>query len=892
VRFKIDESWELIRSRIPDLERERASRIHLITQGWAAGIILLLEGRALGVDGGIQAADLDYERVFDYFAAEIFTRLEKGTRDFLLKSALFPVMNVLLTERLTGNSRGGRLLAGLNRQHLFTERLSGNDENYQYHPLFREFLLSRIEMEYPSGELSRLRLEAAQLLEKSGQLEEAAHLYCRSGGHDGLAQMVYSHARQLLMQGRGRVLAEWIALLPREKMENDPWLLYWNGLCSFPVGLLRNRLFLEKAMPLFRASGESSGIFLSWAGMVDSFAFGNEWGRLDGCISDFDELAGKYPSYPSAEIELIASSRMLLALTLRKPDDPGRVEEWLGRVSELLQKNPSFDIQMETIFCMSVYYLWKGEYERNSVLLERAALEVRHRHPSPFTHIRIKLMKGIHAWITADYGGALQTLGEGLEVSSKSGVYIYDSLLWSFRAAAEMAPGKLGNAEDSLRQQMRSLLGQETSLNLFFYHVNSAWHALLSGRPTLAAEHMDTVSAAVDQMGTPYYRALWHIGKAQIAFALGSGDEALALARKAREISLAMKSQVMEWYSLLVEAWFLLERGMETEGLLALHRGLSLGRRHGFVHLEFYQPAMMRSLCARALAEDMEPDYVKGLIRKLGLTPPESLNPSSLLPLVKGRMGGVVYLEEWPYPVRIYTLGRFEILINDESLQFSGKEQKKPLDMLKVLIAFGGSDVPEERLTDALWPEADGDMAHKSFEMTLTRLRRLLGGDHYIICRSRKISLNPLHCWVDSLALGQLLELLREERPGDAAALRKSVLTLYRGEFLKGDTALTCAMVPREILKNGVLGILLTIGCACEEAGDWAQAAVYFSRGINMDNLAEEFHRRLMICQMKLGNHSDAARSYLRCRELLKSDLGIEPSHETTAVYKALIQQS
>jgi DNA-binding SARP family transcriptional activator len=145
---------------------------------------------------------------------------------------------------------------------------------------------------------------------------------------------------------------------------------------------------------------------------------------------------------------------------------------------------------------------------------------------------------------------------------------------------------------------------------------------------------------------------------------------------------------------------------------------------------------------------------------------------------------------------------------------------------------------------------------------------------------------------VDNLAVGQILDLLREERSGDDMVLRKSVLTLYRGEFLKGDSALTCAIVPREILKNGVLGILLNIGCVCEQAGDWAQAAVHFSRGINMDSLAEEFHRRLIICQVKLGNHSDAVRSYRRCCDLLKSDLGIAPSPETTAVYKSLIHQA
>jgi LuxR family transcriptional regulator, maltose regulon positive regulatory protein len=883
IRFTIDESIELIRSRMPYLEQEFASRIHGMTKGWAAGIILMLERRALGVNGGIKVEDFDYERVFDYFAAEIFIRLESVTRDFLLKSALLQIINVEMAEQLTGNASAARLLAGLNRHHLFTERLSGSDGNYQYHPLFREFLLNRLEKEYHSEGLSCLRWEAAKLLEKRGRWEEAAHHYSQSGRHEDLAKMVKRHARELLVQGRNRVIAEWIACMPSDRLQNDPWLLYWKGISSFLVDLPHTRMFLERAMQAFTANNDPSGIYLSWAGIVDTYAFGNEWKRLDDCIADFEKLDDEIPLYPSKEIELVASSRMLLALSLRKPDDPEKVVEWLKRVTELLQQNPSFDIQMETIFCMSVYYLWKGEYERNAVLLEHAAVAVRDRLPSPFTLIRIKLMKGIHSWITADYRDALQTLGEGLEVSAKSGVHIYDSLLWSFKAAAEMAPGNLEDAEISLREQMKSLIGMETPLNLFFFHINSAWHALLTGRPSIAKEHMESISVAVRQMDTPYYWALWNLGMAQITFALGRTDEAMALIRQAREISLAMRSQVMEWYSLLIDAWFQLEQGKEKKGVLSLRRGLSLGRLQGFVHLEFYLPAVMRTLFAKALEENIEPGYVKRLIRKLTLTPPVAAN---------GSASSAPYPEEWPYPVKIYTLGRFEIIKDDEPLLFSGKEQKKPLDLLKSLIAFGGRDVPEDRLTDALWPDADGDLAHKSFETTLGRLRRLLGGDPFIICRARRLSLNPLYCWVDSLALGHLLDTLREAPPWVGAMLHDRALAMYRGAFLGQDAGLTCAMVPREILKNGILGIILTTGRACEEAVEWERAAGYYSKGIALDNLAEEFYRRLMVCHLRQGNHAAAATAYNHCRSLLRAELGIEPSPETTAVYSAIAQKS
>ena len=876
IRFTLEESRELVNGRLPTLDNQSIKAMHEITEGWATGIILMLERTVIDGSANEPATDFAYGRVFDYFAGEVFNRIDKAIKLFLLKSAFLPVLTVHQAVMLTGVDSAGRILSTLNRHHLFTERLSGSAQNYQYHPLFRAFLLNRAKRTFAPDELADIQRKSALLLEQSGQMEDAARLYCEAGDRDGLSRMVNQHARELLMQGRSRTVEEWIACVPGELADNDPWLLYWSGICSFPVDMPRTRTCLEKAFESFKAKNDPSGLYLAWAGIVDSYAFGDGWKNLDDCIADFDELSKRFPSFPSKEIELTVSSRMLFALTLRKTDQPQRVEEWLERVSLLLQQNPSFDIRMDTVFCMSVYYLWKGEYARNALMLERAEAEIRHRKPSPFAVIRIKLMKGIHYWISADYQAALQVLGEALETSAQSGVHVYDSLLWSFKAAAEMAPGNLELAEKSLKKQMSSLLGMKNALNTFFYHINSAWYALLTGNPARAAEHMETIFASTESMGTPYYQALWHIGMAQAAFLQGNAKEANRLIRTAHHISLTMKSHVMEWYSQLVEAYFLLQEGKEEEALPLLCHGLSLGRRYGYVHLEFYQPDVMRYLFAKALAEGIERGYVTGLITKLGLTPPTA--------------GPACYPEEWPYPVKIYTLGRFEIIRDDEPLHFSGKEQKKPLELLKVLIACGGRDIPRERLIDALWPDADGDLAFKSFETTLGRLRKLLGSDDVLLYRGRQLTLNPQLCWVDSLALEQLFDVMRGMPDGETLPLCAKAIALHKGPFLPTDSDLPWAVVSRETLKNRLLRVIATVGRHYEQAGEWEIAAGYFTQGIETDNLVEEFYRRLMICQRNLGNHAEVVKTYNRCHSLLQTELGIKPSPETTSVYSSILK--
>lgn len=882
IRFGFEESKELARRRIPNLDYKCIRAMHEIAEGWVAGIVLMLERTRLEGTGVHSTLDLAYEGVFDYFAGEIFGKTEKAVQDFLLRTAFLPMLSVPLIEKMAGAADAGRILSALNRRHYFTERLSGGGQGYRYHPLFRDFLLDRVKTRSAADELAAMRGEAALLLEQSGQIEEAARLYGDARDGQALARMVTHHAREILMQGRNKTVEEWIAGIPGQIADADPWLQYWTGMCSYPSCMPRARKHLERALESFKALDDRSGVYLSWAAIVDTYIFGlDEWNRLDDCIAIFDDLRTLYPSFPSKEVDLIASSRMLMSLTLRKTDQPRRVERWLERVSTLLQEHPSVDIQMESVFSMSVYFLWKGEYDKNAVLLERAEAEIRHHEPAPFAVIRIKLMKGIHYWVTAQYDSALKALSEGLSISEKSGVHVFDSLLWSFRAAAEMAPGRLDLAGKSLGNQMASLLDMSKTLDVYFYHVNAAWYALLSGNASLAAENVEAIAPAVAKLGTPYYKALWNIGAAQVAFLQDRHEEAKALAHAAHRIGVAMKSLVLEWYSLMISAFFHLKEGAQREGLASLRRGLALGRRHGYVHLEFYQPSVMQFLYAEALEEGIEVEYVKGLIRKLGLTQPVRRDPAI----------SASDLEEWPYPIKIYTLGRFEIIRNDQPIRFSGKVQQRPLDLLKALIAFGGTDVPEERLIDALWPDADGDLAHKSFEMTLSRLRRLLGGETFIEHSARQLSLNPLYGWVDCLALERLFETIQESPADQSAPLCEKVVTLYKGHFLPSDTHREWVVSRRETLKIRLLRILITAGRSLEQAGRWEEAAERYAKGIETDSLAEEFHQRLMLCYLRLDRRAEAVRAYKRCSSLLQSELGIEPSAETDAIYSLTLQK-
>jgi DNA-binding SARP family transcriptional activator len=187
-----------------------------------------------------------------------------------------------------------------------------------------------------------------------------------------------------------------------------------------------------------------------------------------------------------------------------------------------------------------------------------------------------------------------------------------------------------------------------------------------------------------------------------------------------------------------------------------------------------------------ALQAAIEPDYARSLIKRRRLVPERA--PGT---------------ESWPWAYRVQTFGGFRLLRHDEPLPATGKAQRRPLELLKVLIAYGGEQVAESRVTDALWPRIDGDSAHRSFTSALHRLRKLLGEDRAVVLHEGRLTLDRRYFWVDAWGFDALAAEM--EATTDAAAAEKlaeRMLALYRGPFMAGEDDAAWLIVPRERLRS------------------------------------------------------------------------------------------
>jgi DNA-binding SARP family transcriptional activator len=119
-----------------------------------------------------------------------------------------------------------------------------------------------------------------------------------------------------------------------------------------------------------------------------------------------------------------------------------------------------------------------------------------------------------------------------------------------------------------------------------------------------------------------------------------------------------------------------------------------------------------------------------------------------------------------------------------------------------------------------------------------------------------------------------------------AVSLFTKAAALYAGLFLPQDTDELWSIRYREQLRSKFRRGIERLCRHLEETERWEEAADNYQKALEVDPIAEAFHRRLMRCYQWLGRSADAVAAYERCRKILAAELGVRPSAETEAALR------
>ena len=252
-------------------------------------------------------------------------------------------------------------------------------------------------------------------------------------------------------------------------------------------------------------------------------------------------------------------------------------------------------------------------------------------------------------------------------------------------------------------------------------------------------------------------------------------------------------------------------------------------------------------------------------------------------------------IKEREHGIRVFTLSRFNLVKGGRPVRFSRKPQQRPITLLKALIALGGREVKEEELTNILWPETDGDSAHGAFAVNLHRLRRLVGNEKAVNFRDGKVTLNSRYCYVDvwlfERLLGKADTALKGGGKNEAMQLIEKAASIYSNPFLQDEHAAPWADKLCKRLQSKFIRYVGKLGMLYEEKDEFEKAIDTFKKAIEIDPLSEGLYQHLMQCYQKLGRRAEALVVYNNLKEILFTALGVEPSSQTAAICKILINK-
>jgi len=874
IKFTQDETSEFItKAHQNNIHPELLIRLQKKTDGWIAGLVLMTEHSRVHDLDKEKIDNIPKETLFDYFANEILVDMDNSDQKILVASALLPEMTPSTLNKLTKSHHSLALIKELNRKSYFISLHNGTEETYQYHPLFRDFLLARANSYFSDQEIIDLKICASEILVEVGSLEDAWKLLIDLQKWESLKTLLLYHANSLVMQGRIQSLNTWLSHIP--DIKTDPWLLYWRGACQMFIDPASAQSDFSTAYTLFHSINDVEGLYLSWCVTMECMLLQLKGStELNGWLDEFDTLRQRHAKFPNIEIEARVAYCAASSMIQLRPNHPN-FSTWMARAVELLPHLPGTNTRLKAAAELGYKNTWLGDYALAKQLLREAHRLASQPDAAPVLTTMLLTFSAILSW--GDSSSTKQwpkVLEEAWKNQEQLDVPIWGPFLLLCSIFGNLIDGNVLAAE-KMTQQLSDLKHDGGAIDPIKLHAPAllAYH---QGDFVSALEYADISLKKGSSTGNFFIDAMGYILVSQLHYELGNTELAWSHFRSGKKIAEEMNSRSLLDIFLLVEARILLESGNKSAGLLSLRNSLVLNKNMGAPCTPYVTRTVLTQIYTTALTENIEVSHVCELIKRRKLIPESP----------------PIEIENWPWTLKIYTLGRFSVLKENRPLAVSRKTPRKCLELLKSIIALGGRDVSLAKLASVLWHDIDGDIGLQSLKTTVHRLRKLLGNDDALIIKDGQISLNAHICWVDAWAFerhSKLTDEIIESGISDSIEQQTATLfNLYYGAFLEREPELTITSVLREKLRSLFLRKVTKISDHWISVGSWDKAVDCCTKALEVEPLAEVLYQNLMLYYMRNNRFSDALASYNRCRSVLQSSLGINPSPDTEEIRSQL----
>ncbi|HXF86099.1 MAG TPA: tetratricopeptide repeat protein [Anaerolineales bacterium] len=854
------------------LSDEAAHEFVKQTGGWITGMILSnLPGmpRVSGID------------TFAYLGHQVLDIQPPHIREFLMRTSLPEEFNAQFCEMVLGPfydepQNWHDLMSRILEKNLFVLPLESDGRWLRYHPLFREFLQTRLKAERPH-EVRPILERMVKAYEKAGEWEKAYYTCKQLNDVEALADLV-ERAGTPMLQSALVTLEGWLNSLPPALLQTRPGLISLRGPILATKGELQeSKELLDKAVAMYRKSNDVEGLTIALIRRANTLRL------LGDYISSLEDV--------QTALQLAISNTSLqfyYAEALRlKGLNLYRLGESRQAV-EALEHSLSLYSAMNEVGRIPILLTETGmvhgavgdiDSARNSY---QKALRIKQAENDLFSQADILNNLAVLYHQIGEYELASETFETGLVCARKSRNRRAESLILAGLGDLYSEVEIFDAAEQAYRQAEEAVGNLPGLFVANYLIIAKGILALMQGHLEKAAHIVKEFRKKIKSSQSAYERGLWALFEGKYHLFKNEPRKAVQNLKEGKEFfAQDGRDLELQWSRIwLAAAWNC--AGEKENARAEIREVLSGG--------QFPDHALLVAIRqAERWLKDLQADPLIGRQWSNWIERVQRLNVK--LPVVRRSLRRHASFVQVPSAsLVIRALGNPEVIVNGRTVAMSDWRTQSVRDLFFYFL-YRQEAVTKEQIGAALWPETRDAQALKArFKNEIYRLRRAVRRD-VIVFEDEYYRFNrELDYEYDVEAFDSHLQ--RARKATDPAArlehLQKAV-DLVRGPYL-ADVDAEWAVPERERLNQAYT-------TALEELANLYLDANQLERCLSVCNLAlkqDRFHEAIYQIEMRayaaLGDRIAVARRYQACKTAME-ELNLPPSAETERIFKELTRQ-
>jgi ATP/maltotriose-dependent transcriptional regulator MalT/two-component SAPR family response regulator len=853
------------------LSDEMADEIVHQTGGWITGMVLShLNGvRVSGVD------------TFSYLGNQVLDQQPDHIREFLLRTSLPDEFSAEFCEQVLAPLYATRepqnwlaLMGWILEKNLFVLPLGADGRWLRYHPLFREFLQTRLKQECPR-EVGPLLERMVKYYEKVGEWEKAYETCKQTQNIEALADVI-EHSGRAMLQTALVTLDGWLNSMPPAIVLKRPGLISLLGpLNAMKGNLQESHKLLDKAVAAYRREHNTAGLTVALTRRANTLRL---LGHYNESMQDVDEALhlsesnSVYQPYYAEALRLKGLNLYRLGESRQAVDvlehslsiytalnDTGRIPEILmetgmahravgdmesarrsyQEVLKIQRSENNLYRQAETLNNLAVLYHLVGEYELASEMFENGLTCARKGRNQRTECVLLAGMGDLYCEV-GEYHAAQKAYEQSAILAEQlPGFFISNYLIFA-RGNLELFKGNLEAVGQILKLSHKKMKSSQSLYELGLWNLLRGRLYLFQNERAKAISYLRDCKAAFVQAGRDL-ETLWSTIWLTAAYAQANQRE------KARnEIRDVLKAATVPDHALLITllqaSAFL--TGLKNDPQIGAPLGKLLEKTQV---LKEKLPAIRRIL--RRHAQSIEIPAARLIVRAFGA------------PDVVFR-GRAVNMPDW---------------------------RTQSVRDLFFYFLYMREAVTKEQIGDALWPEISEAQALKQrFKNDIYRLRRAVGKDVIVFEEEFYLFNRALDYEYDVEAFDTYLRRARNSRDSDdQIQWYQKAVDLVRGPYL-ADVHADWAAVERARLADAYMTALEELAARYLNVNRLEKCISVCQLGLGLDRCNETLYQISMRAYAVLGDRAAVARLYQACRSALASDLSLLPSSETEVLFQEL----